>query len=221
MTKERKEELQRLADAAMPGPWGVSKSLMGEHERITTFDGAVTVLSFHDFDDDDLTFVLASRTAVPELLDALATADAENDALRNIARDLHWMARRYADNRQSYSTSLFNGHTRDLLRLGVPLNPTGDETIWARDMMGRNYDGLSDEEAAMGGPPDGTYNWHHNEDVEAERATNAELRARIMDLEDLRKGAENRAEYEELRAERCSGLLDEARARIVEMEGED
>ncbi len=70
--------------------------------------------------------------------------------LSKIAKDLHWMARRYADGRQSYATSMFNDHTRKLLSMGIELNPTGDGTIWARDSMGRNYDHLTDEEAALG-----------------------------------------------------------------------
>lgn len=76
--------------------------------------------------------------------------EAENQALREIAKDLHWLARRYVDGRSSYATSLFNGHVRALLAMGVELNPTGDGTIWARDAMGRAYDHLTDAEAALG-----------------------------------------------------------------------
>lgn len=68
--------------------------------------------------------------------------------------DLHWMGRRYADGRTSYATSLFNEHTRFLKALGFPLNPTGDETIWARDTMGRLFDGLTSDEAEMGNAPE-------------------------------------------------------------------
>ncbi len=57
----------------------------------------------------------------------------ENEQLRRVTVDLHWMARRYADGRQSYAPSLFNDHVRTLLALGVPLNATGDQTIWAAD----------------------------------------------------------------------------------------
>lgn len=74
--------------------------------------------------------------------------------LIKVVCDLHWMARRYADGRTSYATSLFNGHTRFLKALGFPLNPTGDETIWARDTMGRFFDGLTDDEAEMGRKPE-------------------------------------------------------------------
>lgn len=78
----------------------------------------------------------------------------ENVRMRVIARDLHWMARRYCDGCMSYVTSLFNQHTRDLLEMGVRLEVTADAdgTIWARDGMGRKFDHLTDEEAALGRP---------------------------------------------------------------------
>lgn len=69
-------------------------------------------------------------------------------ALEAVVRDLHWMARRYVDGRSSYAPGLFNDHVRTLQRLGIELNPTGDGTIWARDAMGRAFDGLTDEQAA-------------------------------------------------------------------------
>lgn len=81
-----------------------------------------------------------------------AALRAENETLRLICADLAWMARRYCNGRSSYATHLFNQHTRTLLKLGVPLDPTADGTLWARDGMGRAYDGLSDEEAAQGEP---------------------------------------------------------------------
>lgn len=84
------------------------------------------------------------------LLKELSAFDAYKDKVEGMLIDLHWMARRYADNRQSYATSLFNGITRQLVVMGLNLNATGDGTIWARDMAGRAYDGLTDEEAAMG-----------------------------------------------------------------------
>ena len=59
------------------------------------------------------------------------------------------MARRYADHRSSCVGSIFNDHTRTLLKLGVELN-TCDDIIWARDGMGRPYDGLSEAEATPG-----------------------------------------------------------------------
>ena len=74
-------------------------------------------------------------------------------AFRRIVIDLHWMARRYADGRQSYAPGLFNEHTREAIRLGVELNPTADGTVWARDGDGRACDHLTDVEAEMGPPP--------------------------------------------------------------------
>jgi len=68
------------------------------------------------------------------------------EKLIEIVRDFHWMARRYADDRMSYVTSLFNEHVRALQQMGIKLNPTGDETIWARDKMGSAYDGLPEDE---------------------------------------------------------------------------
>lgn len=72
------------------------------------------------------------------------------EALATICRDLHWMARRYADGRSSYAPSLFNEHVHTMLRLGVPLNPTADGTIWAYDGMGRDFDHLTDNQATPG-----------------------------------------------------------------------
>ena len=99
-------------------------------------------------------------TAVIEQRNAMLTAvQAENARLRAIAVHLHWMARRYADGRQSYATSLHNENTRALLEMGVPLNATGDRTLWARDSAGRAYDGLTEEEAVQGRKPD----WKHDD----------------------------------------------------------
>lgn len=87
-----------------------------------------------------------------ETIKRIAKLEAENAALRAIATDLHWMARRYADGRSSYATRIFNVYTRAMLRMKMELYPTGDGIIWARDEMGRSYDGLSDEEAISGTP---------------------------------------------------------------------
>ena len=77
---------------------------------------------------------------------------AENEALREIVADFHWMARRYADGSRTYATSMFNDRTRQLLRMGVKLNPSADYIIWARDGMGRRFDGLTEAEATPGTP---------------------------------------------------------------------
>jgi hypothetical protein len=61
------------------------------------------------------------------------------------------MARRYADGRATYATSFFNDLTRELLRMGVKLCDR-DNIIWVRDAGGRQYDGLTKEEAVEGTP---------------------------------------------------------------------
>lgn len=62
--------------------------------------------------------------------------------LAEIIRNLHWMARRYADGRSSYAPSLLNSHVKELVELGYELRPP----LYARDGMGRDFDGLSDED---------------------------------------------------------------------------
>jgi len=91
---------------------------------------------------------LSSRA--PEYQEAWhAAADAIRDAVLKVridqaVHDLHWMARRYADGRCSYAPGMFNGRARDLLTAGFDLG----EPLFARDGMGRAFDGLTDEEVA-------------------------------------------------------------------------
>jgi hypothetical protein len=74
----------------------------------------------------------------------------ENVRLRHIAKEFHWMARRYADGRSTYATGMFNDLTKDLVSLGVELNAESDQTIFARDGMGRGFDKLTEEQATPG-----------------------------------------------------------------------
>jgi len=69
--------------------------------------------------------------------------------LQKICQDFHWMARRYCDGRSTYATSLFNGGTGQLLRMGIQLNQGGDGTVWASDGMGKRFDGVTDEDLAL------------------------------------------------------------------------
>lgn len=62
----------------------------------------------------------------------LARLRRENETLRQIVIEFHWQARRYCDGRCTGAPGMFNHHVQALLALGVSLNPTGDETIWAR-----------------------------------------------------------------------------------------
>ena len=80
------------------------------------------------------------------------TAKQENSILRKICADLHPMARRYANGRMTYATSMFNEHVRTLLSLGIKLNPTADGIIWATDGNGRRFDGLTHAQATPGTP---------------------------------------------------------------------
>src|SRR5574343_663862 len=86
---------------------------------------------------------------------------------------LHWMARRYADGRQTAATSMFNELTRRLLAQGAELGKV-DGTPWARDGGGRKFDGLTTEEAALGREVD----WYN--DTTQRRVE--ELQARIEEL---------------------------------------
>lgn len=113
------------------------------------------------------------------MADELDRLTRELQALRRIVVDLHWMARRYVDGRTSYATRLFNDHTRALVALGVELNRTSDGTIWARDGMGRAYDGLSEEEAAQG---QRAPEWLHDQDVERLRHELETARELLRDL---------------------------------------
>lgn len=74
----------------------------------------------------------------------------ENALLRDIATNLHWMSRRYADGRQSVATLIHNDCTVKLLKMGVNLNATGDKIVWARDAMGRAFDKLTDAQCTPG-----------------------------------------------------------------------
>lgn len=71
--------------------------------------------------------------------------------LREVIEKIWWMARRYADGRQTYATGLFNDSIREAQALGCELKPDLG-TFWARDRDGRSCDGLSEADAAMGEP---------------------------------------------------------------------
>lgn len=85
-----------------------------------------------------------SEGQVADLQAALRTASVEIERLKRMATELHWMARRYCDGRMSTAPCSFNELVRGLLASGVSLG----EPLFARDGMGRPYDGLTDAEAA-------------------------------------------------------------------------
>lgn len=77
----------------------------------------------------------------------------ENAALIAAIRDIHWMARRYADGRRSYAVGMFNDATRKLLAIGALKSESNDAdgTVWARDGdNNRGMDGLTHVQATMG-----------------------------------------------------------------------
>ena len=45
------------------------------------------------------------------------------EQLENIILDIYWMARRYADGRQSYAVGMYNDAIELAIELGVPITP--------------------------------------------------------------------------------------------------
>lgn len=74
-------------------------------------------------------------TAADELAEQTARAvqaEAERDEARQIVRDIHWMARRYATGRQTYAASMFNAAISKALAGGW-LGENGREPVFADD----------------------------------------------------------------------------------------
>lgn len=117
----------------------------------------------------DLPIDSSAKVDLYELLKM--AVEAERERWNADLIDLHWMARRYADGRQSYATSLFNDIARRLIAAGIKLNQC-DGTLFARDAMGRGFDGLTDEEAATA-----------KDDWWSKPANGEELNHRITELE--------------------------------------
>ena len=71
----------------------------------------------------------------------------ENNRLKEICCDLAWMARRYADGRMSMAVSTYNNSVEELVKMGVYLKPDSisENTIWAKDGNGRQFDQLHDD----------------------------------------------------------------------------
>lgn len=75
--------------------------------------------------------------------------DEEYADLCECLKEIMWMARRYADGRQTYAVGIYNEVVRKCLRLGIKLDPK-DGIIWARDGGGRDFDGLTDKQVTEG-----------------------------------------------------------------------
>ena len=85
ITPDERAEWRALADAATPGPWAVDGFLApgpGDSFTIGPADGA---LAYVQPVWADAEFIAAARAAVPRLLDALDTAEAEVARLRERA----------------------------------------------------------------------------------------------------------------------------------------
>jgi hypothetical protein len=59
----------------------------------------------------------------------------ERDEARQIVRDIYWMARRYADGRQSYAVGMFNDAVRKAYDAGWLEHRLDHEPRFARDSM--------------------------------------------------------------------------------------
>jgi hypothetical protein len=68
-----------------------------------------------------------------ELQSYVGLLEKQNTVLKAAVREMHWMAVRYADGRETYAPSLLNEHIRACLEIGVELNAEGLESIFARD----------------------------------------------------------------------------------------
>lgn len=110
---------------------------------------------------------MLAKEIVQAITQATAELRAENFELKQIAHNLHWMARRYADGRCTYAPGMVNDAVRQLQRMGVDLNICAERTPWARDGMGPGYSGLSAEEYALGEPVDGWNGFVKTEEMEA------------------------------------------------------
>lgn len=69
-----RDQLRALADAATPGPWRVDGSLFGRGRAEPDF-GQTWGLRWRQ----DIEFICAARTAIPQLLDQLDQAEADRD----------------------------------------------------------------------------------------------------------------------------------------------
>lgn len=62
------------------------------------------------------------------------TLKQENEALKQVIKDIWWLARRYADGRRSYAVSLYNDAIETCLGLGMKFEPDPiSGGIWAKD----------------------------------------------------------------------------------------
>lgn len=113
--------------------------------------------------------------------------------LNEIIRDLHWMARRYADGRSSYAPTLVNRHAKDLIEMGYDLK----SPLFARDGMGRAFDGLTEAEvsAAEEDMPRGMQQVITEQEARLTEFRNAVIEECAKALEDLDCNANDPSEH--------------------------
>ena len=73
----------------------------------------------------------------------------EDKILRKAVVELAFWARRYCDGRQTYAVRSYNELIESLLEIGIDFDTT-DGIIWARDGGGRDFDGLTEDQAKPG-----------------------------------------------------------------------
>lgn len=61
--------------------------------------------------------------------------EAERDEARQIVRDIHWMAQRYADGRSTYAPGMFNDAIKKAVDGGWLTEPADGSGLYARDGM--------------------------------------------------------------------------------------
>ena len=71
--------------------------------------------------------------------------------LESIILDIYWMARRYADGRQSYAVSMYNDAIDLAVKLGVPIRPDPIAKSYYAQDGDPNFPGrrMPDEEATV------------------------------------------------------------------------
>jgi hypothetical protein len=95
ITKARRAELRRIADAATKGEWYIDEPKHADAPTRRVVRGSerinfATDIVCHPTADRDAAFIAASRTALPELLDEVDRLEADNERLRSAA--LEWQA---------------------------------------------------------------------------------------------------------------------------------
>lgn len=72
--------------------------------------------------------------------------------LGSAVTELQWMARRYADNRQTAAPGIVNDITARMVELAIEPHVGVEGVIWAQDGGGRRFDALTDEQLKPGTP---------------------------------------------------------------------